>query len=150
MAEGTSKASFYNRYTRRDHTNKWETGIPWYTITTQRNLKSFWSLVKRLKIYTMAKFEWIAKRWGVFTFFCRQVGAARNTTYVTSFAFSVMNLSFFIFMIRIKIIINKINVYKIVYFPEAPWGSVTRRGYAQWTFWFRMRSWLFCTLQTGR
>jgi hypothetical protein len=49
---------------------------------------------------------------------CRQVGTARNTTYVISFGFSVMNSTDFIFMIHIKIIINKIDVYNIVYFPE--------------------------------
>jgi hypothetical protein len=41
-------------------------------------------------------------------------------TYVTYFAFSVMNLSDFIFMIYIKIVINKTDVYSIVHFPEAP------------------------------
>ena len=146
----TSKASFYSRYARRDHTYKWEIGIPWQTITIQRNLKGFWSLVKKLKLDIMAKFECNTKRWGVFKFFCRQVDTARHTTYFTSFAFSLMNLSFFIFMIHIKIIINKTDVYNIFYFREAPWVLGTRRGYAQWTFSFRMSSWLLCTLETGR
>lgn len=89
----------------------------------RRNIKGFWSLVKKLKIYIMAKFECIAKRWDVFTFlptgwYCPQ--------YVIPFAFSVMNLSDYIFVIHIKIVINKIDVYNIR--SLFPWGTLRLRN----------------------